>query len=233
MRIEPEISQVVVVLAGSFSPEIFAPAWFALHRILPQSVTNNAAVKIVRPDITVFDADWINVEVSQDLFIAKTAQAPYIRVYEFVNKTLNICIPLVGLRAIGINRAVDFLVKSAEQRMQIGRTLAPIEPWNPWTHKLGLDSMNGGMTNITMSRTGPENRPVLDEINIIVRPSIQLKDKNRGIFVQVNDHYTADSTNSSSSMQLSEVFSEQFESSIERSEAIIDHVMSLANRQES
>ena len=78
-----------------------------------------------------------------------------------------------------------------------------------------------------------ENRPVLDEINTIVRPSIQLKDKNRGIFVQVNDHYTADSTNSSSSMQLSEVFSEKFESSIERSEAIIDHVMSLANRQES
>ena len=124
-------------------------------------------------------------------------------------------------------------MKSAEQRVQIGRTLAPIEPWDPWTEKLGLDSINGGMTNFTMTRTGPEDRPALDQININVQPSGQLKDKRRGIFVQVNDHYTVNSANSSSSMQLSEVFSEEFESSIERSEAIIDHVMSLANRQES
>ena len=40
MRIEPEISDVSVVLLGDFNPAIFTPAWFALHGLLPERVAD-------------------------------------------------------------------------------------------------------------------------------------------------------------------------------------------------
>ena len=42
MRIEPEISGVQIVLVGDFNPAIFTPAWFALYRLLPESVASSA-----------------------------------------------------------------------------------------------------------------------------------------------------------------------------------------------
>ena len=46
MRIEPEISGVSVVLLGDFNPAIFTPAWFALHDLLPESVADDADLRI-------------------------------------------------------------------------------------------------------------------------------------------------------------------------------------------
>ena len=52
-----------------------------------------------------------------------------------------------------------------------------------------------------------------------------------GVFVNVNNHYENDNTNSGGTKPLLKLLEDNFESSIELSDGIIDHVMSLAKSQ--
>ena len=233
MRIEPEIDGVGIVLLGDFNPAIFSPAWFALHGLLPRGATDGANVQIVCPQVTVFTFDWLHLEVRGDLFLAETVQAPHIRPRDLVLRTFKERVPHTPLRVLGINRHVHFRVRNPAERDRIGRTLAPVEPWGAWGQGLELDSEHGGMTSLTMSQNKPEGRSADDQINITVEPSTRIDDKRLGVYVRVNDHYTAGDGGLEAGERLMALLENDFEMSLEHSKGIVDHVMSLANDRES
>ena len=232
MRIEPETSGVTVVLLGDFNPAIFTPAWFALHGLLPKVVAERADLKVAHRQVTEFSTDWLRLQVTSDRFSASTAQAPHVGVRDLVMRVFNEHLSHTPLKAMGINRNVEFQVDGLAERDRIGRALAPVEPWGRWAVELGADGEHGGMTSLTMSQIRPEGRPKGGSINVNVRPSSRIGDGRSGIFVEVNDHYAADVAVTGGNLQLMGFLDRHFDMSIRRADEIIGHIMSLARARE-
>lgn len=226
VRIEPEISGVSVVLLGSFNPAIFTPAWFGLQGLLPKAAVEGAELGVAHSSVTEFAAEWLKLGVRPGKFVAETSQAPTIRVSDLVVRTFRELLPHTPIKALGINREVHFRVRSAAQRDRIGRELAPIGPWGEWGRTIEPDGTHGGMISLTMRQHRVEDRPSDDHIDVTVEPSARLG--NSGVFVRVNDHYTADGSGQGGGSVLIEKLEREFEESTKRSEGLIDQVMSLA-----
>ena len=232
MRIEPEISGVNVVLLGDFNPAIFTPAWFALHGLLPEGVADSAELHVAHQQVTEFVADWLRLQVAVESFFVETLQAPHIRLRDLVVRIFKEHLYHTPIRAFGINRNIHFRVQDLAERDRIGRTLAPVEPWGTWGQNLGLDGKQGGMTSLTMTQVNPEGRPNGGQINVTVEPSHRVGEGLTGVYVRVNDHYAIDHANLGTAERLLELFENSFDASLERSNGIIDHIMSLAKPKE-
>lgn len=226
MRIEPDISTVSVVLLGSFNPAIFTPAWFGLEGLLPRTTVESAELGVAHPNVTQFDAEWLKLRVRPDKFVVETSQAPTIRLSDLVVRTFREKLPHTPTKALGINREVHFRVQSLAERDRIGRKLAPTAPWGEWGGSLEPDGDHGGMISLTMRQHRPDERPSEDQINVTVEPSERLQ--HWGVYVRVNDHYTAGEHGQGGGAALVDRLERDFEESTRRSEALIDQVMSLA-----
>ncbi len=233
MRIKPEISSVSVVLLGNFNPAIFTPAWFALHGLLPEGAADNAELQVAHPTLTMFSTEWLQFEATTDRFLAVTQSAPNIRIRDFVARVFGEHLFHTPVNALGVNRDVHFRAPSQRARDQVGRVLAPVDPWLPCVEKLGLalDSEYGGMRSLTMVDTRPEGRPLGGQVQVTVEPSVRIDNGRSGIYVSVNDHYAANSADAKGNAQLLAFLENDFDSSIRRSDAIIDHIMSLAKEE--
>lgn len=229
MRIEPEISGVVVVLLGDFSPAIFTPAWFALNSLLPEKATDGAQVQIVHPAVTAFAFDWLRLEVTPERFLVETVQAPVVRVRDFVVRVFKEHLFHTPVRAFGINRQVHFRAPSLAARDRIGRTLAPVEPWGTWGDALVPDGTHGGMTSLTMTQFKLQGRSTNDQVNVTVQPSPRIDQGRSGVYVTVNDHHDISGSHPGNGKHWTDLVEEDFESSLKRSDEIIDHIMSLAD----
>ena len=226
MWIEPEISGVSIVLVGNFNPAIFTPAWFVLHDLLPKHTTDEAKLEIAHPEITAFSTEWLHLQVAKDRFVARTQKEPYIQVRDLLVRVFKDHLSHTPLQAFGINREVHFRVASRSERDRIGRLLAPVEPWGQWGKKLGLDSEDGGMSSLTMMQTNPAD-PSGGRATVTIEPSRQIAEianDQSGIYVKINDHYEERA-------RLMDFLEDGFDSSIQRSNDIIDHIMSLGTDQ--
>jgi hypothetical protein len=190
------------------------------------------SLAVAHKQMTMFNADWLRLEVTPDQFNVETVQAPHVRIHDLVLRVFGEHLHHTPLTAFGLNRNVHFQVGSLAARDQLGRILAPVEPWGPWAQELGLDGEHGGMTSLTMTQVDPEGRPAGGRINVKVEPSIRIGNGRTGVFVGVNDHYAADDARPSAAGRLMDLLEGNFQTSLSRSEQIIDHIMSLvANRE--
>ena len=228
MRIEPEISSVSVVLLGKFNPAIFTPAWFALQGLLPESAATSANLQVAHQQVTVFSTEWLRLEVTTNRFLVETLQAPYVRLCDLVVRLFKEHLHHTPLNALGINRNVHFQFQSSTERDRVGKLLAPVEPWGIWGHSLGLDGEHGGMTSLTMSQINPEGRSTGGRINVKVEPSNKIGQGRLGVYVQVNDHYAIDDASPGAGEHLIGLLENNFDTSLNRSNSIVDHIMSLA-----
>ncbi|MDE0478447.1 MAG: hypothetical protein OXI17_15590 [Gammaproteobacteria bacterium] len=227
MRIEPEISDVYIVLAGSFNPAIFTPAWFVLHELLPAHVADSSDTDVIHPDLAAFSTEWLSLHVTRERFTARSLRDPHIRLCDLVLRLFNEHLPHTPLNALGINRAVHFRLTSQVERDRVRRMLAPIEPWGNWGKEVGFDDHSGGMTSLTMAQFNPQGRPSGGAVNVTVEPSNVIAEGRSGIYVHVNDHYVADGDEMAGRKHLMDFLDEGFEGSVKRSDDIIDHIMSL------
>ena len=230
MRIEPEISGVVIVMIGRFNPAIFTPAWFALHGLLPEKVADGARLQVAHDQVTSFSADWLTLQVTPDRFLAETEQSPCVRLCDLVTRVFKEYLPHTPAMQLGINRWVHFKVKSATERVRVGRILAPVQPWGQWGESIEQGSEHGGLRALTMTQVAPGERTATDRINVTVEPSSRIGEGRLGIYVNVNDHFEIDTTGPGSAERLMELLDRQFNASLQHSEAIIDQFMSLVRR---
>ena len=228
MRIDPDISGVDIVVLGDFNPAIFSPRWLSSNGLIRESVADSAQVQVIHPDVTDFTADWLRVQAMRDRFVMGTTQAPYVRLRDLVLRVFAEYLPHTPLRAFGVNFSVHFVVDSRATRDRIGTTLAPLGPWGPWRESLNLDGAGGGMTRLQMSQLAPDGRDPGGQINVMVEPSARVGLGGTGVFVMVNDHFAGGGAAPRVAYLLMEVLGKEFNPSLERSEGIVDHIMSLA-----
>ena len=84
------------------------------------------------------------------------------------------------------------------------------------------------MTSLTMSQIDPEGRPPGGRINVKVEPSNLIGEGRLGVYANVNDHYALDEAGHRASERLMGLLEDVFDTSLMRSDGIIDHIMSLA-----
>lgn len=229
VRIEPETGGVHIAFLGGFSPAVFTPAWFALNGILPETAATGAELQIAHPLATEFTADWLHLQATTEGFIVETEAAPYVRLRDLAVRVFEI-LPSGRVEAFDLGRYVHFTAGSLEAKDRIGNKLAPPDPWGGWARDLDLDGGRNGLMSLTMGQVGPAGRPEKDKIGVTVEPSERIGEERYGVYVCVTDRYTSEGDGAAASKRLMERLHEGFETSLKRSDDIIDHVMSLAEQ---
>lgn len=229
MRIEPENNVVNIVLVGSFNATIFHPTWFVANNLLRKDDIENEKVDVVHKIISKFTvSNWLRIQVEPARFIAETSEPPFIRLHDLIVRTFREVLIHTPIFQLGINRTVHFSVGDEETRNKIGKILAPQEAWGEWAKDIAgtKENAHGGMISLSMMQAKPDDRKT-GQIVAQVAPS-QLIKNNSGIFVSVNDHYEIPKDDSlAGAIPIIDILEKQFESSIRRSEWIIDQVMAL------
>lgn len=226
MRINPKTDDVSVVLLGNFNPVIFKPEWFEKFEILSEEDVNKCEVKVIHPEITEFQNDWLKLQVTPNRFYAKSTEHPFIRVHDFVVNTFKNYLSHTPVSTLGINRGVHFSAGTVDARDRVGKILAPREPWGEWGKLIdeGKEEKHGGMILLRMQIQKTDDREK-GLINITVQPSTKIF---AGIFADINDQYElADKDESLGSDRIIGILEDRFDASIERSEKIIDQIMGL------
>ncbi|MBI1211871.1 MAG: hypothetical protein GC190_10445 [Alphaproteobacteria bacterium] len=228
VRIEPQYSQIAIVLVGSFNPRIFNPDWFVRNDLLAPAEANEAEVEIVHQQITKIGFDLFRIEVQPERFTAQTSSKPFVRLKDLVVRTFKEVLPHTPIGKMGINLSVHFGVGSQANRDQIGYKLAPPEAWGAWATKIraGDADRHGGMMTLVMQQRDTDDRP-RGYIQAIVQPSSKIE-ANSGVFVEINDHFELKSQdNLEGSLEIVGLLDSRFDDSVLRSEQIIDQVMAL------
>jgi hypothetical protein len=117
-------------------------------------------------------------------------------------------------------------VGSVLERDRIGKLIAPQAPWGEWGTDFSSDDVTqlGGLQTMTMINKKASDRES-GWIQARIEPSQAIAKGESGIFMEINDHYQfKDTTDARVMMGL---LQERFESSIAKSDNIIDQIMSL------
>jgi hypothetical protein len=231
MRIQPDTDAASVVLIGSFNPRIFRPDWFKATEIIGQQQAEAAKVEVIHQAISVFSLDWARIAVEPNRFSIETLSSPLIRIKDVVLKTFNEFLSHTPISQPGINRMVHFSVDSLETRDKIGKLLAPHEPWGVWGSKIAGSStdprLHGGLRSLLMSQLD-RGDGYNGHVNAKVEPSLRPNLLTTGIYMEVNDNYVLGSTDEVIGSEPAMAIVEgQWITSMARSEAIIDQIMSL------
>ncbi len=83
-----------------------------------------------------------------------------------------------------------------------------------------------------MSQINPKQRPIGGQINVTVEPSRRVGGGRTGVYVAVNDHYALGDVDPRAAERCMDLLEKNFKTSLDRSEAMIDHVMSLVPNRE-
>jgi hypothetical protein len=227
LRIEPEISGVAIVLRGNFNPSIFQPFWMAQQELITDEAAAAATISVIHPEISQFavESEFI-LNVQSDRFQISRATAPWVIVSDLCCRIFGDILPHTPIDQLGINRSVHFSVGSVLERDRIGKLIAPQAPWGEWGTDFSSDDVTqlGGLQTMTMINKKASDRES-GWIQARIEPSQAIAKGESGIFMEINDHYQfKDTTDARVMMGL---LQERFESSIAKSDNIIDQIMSL------
>jgi hypothetical protein len=230
MRIEPEISACSIVLVGHFNALIFSPLWFARNKLVSEAQADAANVSIIHPDVAILKLGKNQLRIERERFTAETTEAPWIDLCDFVMRTFGEFLVHTPINQMGINRSVHFSVGSEEKRNQIGRQLAPIEPWGDWGKEMDAAPLpiRAGSSNVTMLFPWSSGE-VKGHLQATVQPSDIIKN-GAGIFMTINDHYNSGPLERTVGCEhIMKRLNDSFETSIQKADRIIDRIMSLAD----
>lgn len=213
-RVKPEIQGLSFVLVGDFNPTIFHPLWFSHHELIGEHEGGAAKIEVVHNDISVFDLDWMRLQVTRDRFELTTLQEPYFEVIrDLVIGTFQL-LEHTPVKALGINHQLHFKMKDADEWHGLGHRLAPKECWNKVLEKPGMQKVS-----IKGERTDGYKGNIL----VTVEPSSKLK---YGTYFAINDHYEADTTAGKSGVKyLVNIIKENWTQSMDRSYNITQTVL--------
>jgi hypothetical protein len=174
---EPEIEGLQLVLAGSFNPTIFQPAWFAAQGILKPREAENVDLGLIHPQVTDFRTDRFSIQVQPGRFVGlcddPRNHEPLLDAVVGAFRVLHHT-PVV---ALGINVDLHFDFGSKDACRRLGTELVPTAAWE----RVGL---HVEMHDVAVHAKRPDGRR--GHIQVRVQPSARLP---AGVYVQVNDHY--------------------------------------------
>jgi hypothetical protein len=171
--------EVSIVCRGNFTPAIFQPFWLASHQLIKTEEAENAQIEVLKPNQTLFTAEWLVVHITTDRLLIKTHQEPYYEPVRDLAIGLLRLLDQTPLRAMGLNRDFIYDLHSEEAWHGLGNKLTPKKQWQQI-----LESP--GMLALIVEGKRPDNHEGYIQVN--VQPTKEKVDF--GAFIEVNSHYT-------------------------------------------
>ena len=226
MLIDPDLEDASIVLLGDFNPSIFNPDWFSRNGVVGPQDAQLGQVDVIHPDLAQFRISDLEFSIDRKRIQVLTRVAPLIKLLDVAMKTFTELLPHTPVAQFGINRSIHFRTGSEEVRNKIGLTLAPLGPWGEWGIEIakGSGELRGGMTSLSMQEA-LKHGAFRRLITATVQPSALIPQPD-GIFVGVNDHFER-RDGLRDSFIVFDTLNEVFQSSLDRSESIIDRVIAL------
>lgn len=191
----PELAGVAIVGVGAFNPAIIHPAWLADKELIPQNQAEHAMAQtepqqlIVTPQVAVFVADWLSVQVTQNQAVFSTVDLG--READLRDLALGVweLLPETPVDAIGINADSHYRMPSEEAWHAFGDRFLPKTFWNPlfeggdWV-KRG-DGEFVGMRVMTVEVTRSD-RQIPRHVRVELAPSLRVGPY--GVYVGIKAH---------------------------------------------
>jgi hypothetical protein len=177
---ELEADKPNIVVVGTFAPAMFQPYWFSSFGLLQQGEAEEAQVKVIHNDVTIFETEWLRLHADQTHFRAAARQAGYEELLrDLVVGTLRL-IESTPITAVGLNRELHFRAGDSDIWHAVGHHLAPKAAWAK------MDSPGMLRLDIQGLRPNASSRYV----NARVEPSNLVKP---GVAFVTNEHFAWDS----------------------------------------
>lgn len=206
------IQGINIVFLGDFNQKIFQPAWFAQENLIRYPEAEAADIKIINPEIVIFELEWLSVQVTRDRCLFGTTQEPYYEVVRDLCMGTFKLLKHTPIQKMGINRNYHFRMSSLEEWHAFGHKVAPKELWNNILKAPGL-------TSLTIE--GIREDGLKGYVRVKVEPSRRV---HPGIYIQVNDHYETEES-AMGCEKIINILESSWGRSIEKSELIINNIM--------
>lgn len=192
----PDLAGVAIVGVGAFNPAIIHPAWLADKELIPQNQAEHAMRQtdaqqlIVTPQVAVFVADWLSVQVTQNQAVFSTVDLG--READLRDLVLGIweLLPETPVDAIGINADSHFRIPSEEAWHAFGDRFLPKDFWNPLFEGGACikrpDGQAVGMRVMTVE-VARSDRQTPGFVRVELAPSVRLGP--HGVYVGINAHF--------------------------------------------
>ncbi|MBW1649390.1 MAG: hypothetical protein JRJ44_01690 [Deltaproteobacteria bacterium] len=217
MKQKAEIQMADIVFIGSFNPAIFSPAWFASKKLIGETESEGSDVKVIHPDITMFELPWFRFYTTRDHFSVLSEQEVYFSsVFDLAVGTFQL-LEHTPIQAMGINREFHIQCDSEKEWHDFGHLLAPQSPWE------GILKKESALKKIEIcEKYSPEN-PLDGKLTVIVQPSNRVR---FGVFFSINDHYSIDAQEKASgSKKIISRLQKKWKESNEKSETIVSAII--------
>lgn len=192
----PELSGVAVVGAGTFNPAILDPFWLSGKGLIAESLaedaTQHAAPQqlIVSPQLTVFVADWLSVQVTQEQAVFSTVDLGRELDLRDLVKSVFDLLPETPVDALGINSDTHFRTESEEAWHAFGDRFLPKDFWEPlFDSKMWRARPDGKRVGMRVMRveTHREDPHLPGFVRVEVAPSIRVTPN--GVYIGINGHF--------------------------------------------
>ena len=220
MDIEPRLSTAMVTLLGTFSHEKLTPSWFAKRDLLPQRMIDSAKV-YAGDGTTGFVSDWLRFTAAPERISAETAQAPYVRICDFVLRTFHEHLyRSVSLEGFVIHRGSMYPLEAEQAFDNIARSVVPFAEWtNPATGQ----RTSGDPTPVVVTQQQGDVWVILQLQGASTPPAI-------GVSVAEMHHAKSKSGGQDASRDLTRMLGKRFDGAVRRADALIRRVMAHHSR---
>lgn len=179
-----------IIALGSFNPAIFSPLWMRSNEVIDVDDGSEPKVEIIHEQVAQFSISDIDFSVELERFAIKSEVHDHNILLDIFNKIFPEKLSYTPLRSIGLNFYDHIDLGSFERRNKLGRILAPIEPWMPWTEDFDNpdENLNGGMSKLNMKKS--RSAPPCEEYSLVtIEPSARPNLKKKGVFILLNNHF--------------------------------------------
>lgn len=179
MKYDIELQEHSIVAVGNLNPAIFQPAWFASEGLISPREAQVAVGPgvIISDQATLFQVDWLRVQVVPDRFAVATENEAYYRhLHDLFASTFSRLIH-TPVKALGINYRCHYRFDGGALWHDISKDFAPTDLWS---NQLNAPQMR----SLTMKGERPSGPR--GYVEITVEPSLRVKN---GMYVDINNHY--------------------------------------------
>lgn len=211
-----------IVFVGAFNPAILNPDWLAARGLLRTEEATAAEVVVITPDLTVFKAAWLELEVTRERFIATTRDPSNLLGLSEVVAGIFGYLEHTPLRQMGLNTRSHYPIGSLDEWHALGDMLVPKDTWRdvlPGDRADGLP----GLRSLTVQGIRPDAPSKF--VNFTVEPSVRLQP---GLYVASNEHFEANDPNTPA--DLLDHLRACWEPAVEFAQQIANHLVSRVER---
>ncbi len=178
---ELKAKELSIVMLGNFNPIIINPNWLSGKELISDSevkAARNSENFVIHPEVSQFKLSYCTITITKDRYnITSTEEGYFDRIQELTTAIFSLLgeTPIIQM---GINTTYHYGFSKTDEWHQFGNIMAPKKIWSKVTKNPGLKQL----TILSERDDGLDG-----EINTTVGISEIFMD--RGIRIQVNDHY--------------------------------------------